>query len=35
VYSVASPVCWPPISHPYLYIIIGVADNQESKRWFY
>jgi hypothetical protein len=25
--SIASPVCWPPISHPYLYIITGVADD--------
>ena len=25
--TMASPVYWPPISHPYLYIIIGVADN--------
>jgi hypothetical protein len=28
---VASPVCWPPVSHPYLYITTGVADDQESR----
>jgi hypothetical protein len=33
--TIASPVYWPPVSHPYLYITIGVADDQESKRWFY
>ena len=35
IIHIAIPVCWPPVSHPYLYITIGVADNQEGKRWFY